>query len=955
MTLPRVAPALGTYAPPPSANRPAPREPDAPRPSIWPSWRDPRVPFAAILTAYLVMGTTWLGFNRTPGQIVTIVALGCTLDMALHWMLKKRELIVPLSAYISSLSLAILLNYAHDYALLALPVFLTIGSKYLFTVDGRHHFNPSLFGVAMTLLFTGELITAAPAYQWGGTLAMSAFVIMLAAAGFVFRIGRGWLIASFLVTYALQTGLRAWLMRAHMPPEMLFLGTLTSPPFFIFTFFMITDPRTSPAGRGAQIGVGVAIALVDLVLHKYESVFTFFYAAFLVAAVRFLWMHAAAARRDGIRHRITHHLLTRRMARVAGVLGGLAVIGGSSYAEVIRPHVGLHEPGFRLVEVPPSSSGLDVTMDPTAYDLVDPRLRHIGKWLLSVGASVQVADVDGDGAQDAVITSPLAVPAERILLLRNRGGMRFERVAVPALDAFAGDPATHGLVSGALFVDHDNDGDQDMLVLVSFGAPRLLKNLLAESGTAHFMDVSEAAGMPAYAISVAANILDYDRDGWPDILIGNVLSLTLREYAESTRLNIFRLPQPKHRGDRRMFAFMHDGWHDANNGGLNVLLRNRGDGTFETMDAAAMGMPESHWTLAIGTGDFNGDGWTDLYLASDFGRDDLYLNEQGARFRRVSGRMFSEIGLDTYKGMNSSVADFDRDGRLDVYVSNVHHALQAEGSLLWMNRTTGVDAVPAFRDEASSRGALNERRFGWGAGVGDLQNDGWTDIIQANGMVDDRLDRRAEGCPDYWYVNHKLMQAPRAIHVYADMWGDIRGRCIYPNEARRVYVNRGADARPQFVDMAAAAGLTARDNSRGVALADFDSDGRLDALITNQHAAPTLLRNAPVGQDGVLDRTGPGVRGAEAQANAWVGLTLVGDGRSCSRDAIGSTVTAMLPGQPALVREVQRANGFSAAGDQRVHIGLGRWSGNVPIAIRWCGGDTTNLALAPGRYHVIRQ
>ena len=142
----------------------------------------------------------------------------------------------------------------------ALPVFLTIGSKYLFTIDGKHHFNPSLFGVVMTLLFTGELITAAPAYQWGGTLAMSAFVIMLAAAGFVFRIGRGWLIASFLITYALQTGLRAWLMRAHMPPEMLFLGTLTSPPFFIFTFFMITDPRTSPASRGAQIGVGIADA-----------------------------------------------------------------------------------------------------------------------------------------------------------------------------------------------------------------------------------------------------------------------------------------------------------------------------------------------------------------------------------------------------------------------------------------------------------------------------------------------------------------------------------------------------------------------------------------------------------------------------------------------------------------------------------------------------------------------
>jgi hypothetical protein len=186
-------------------------------------------------------------------------------------------------------------------------------------------------------------------------------------------------------------------------------------------------------------------------------------------------------------------------------------------------------------------------------------------------------------------------------------------------------------------------------------------------------------------------------------------------------------------------------------------------------------------------------------------------------------------------------------------------------------------------------------------------------------------------------VNHKLMQSPRAIHVYADMWGDIRGRCIYPNEKRRVYLNRGAGARPQFVDVAERAGLTSPDNSRGVALADFDRDGRLDVLIANQHGAPTLLRNALV--------TG-------STPNAWVALRLDGSGRACTRDAAGSTVLVYLPGQPPIVRETQHANGFAAQDDATMYIGLGT-SGPGPVraTVRWCGQETREYSLAPNRVH----
>ncbi|HYR12287.1 MAG TPA: RnfABCDGE type electron transport complex subunit D, partial [Longimicrobium sp.] len=210
-----------TPPPPPSAVVEAPSTapaaipaPPPPKPRSWrdsiPSRRDPRWPFAAILGLYAVMGVAWLGFNRSPTQILLIVGACCALEMLLHRLLRAREWIFPLSAFISGLSLALLLNYSHDYFILLLPVAITIGSKYLLTFKGRHTINPSLAAVATTLLFFGGLVTTAPAYQWGGHVAMSAFMVTAALSLFVFRVGRGWLIVSFLLFYALQTGLRAY-------------------------------------------------------------------------------------------------------------------------------------------------------------------------------------------------------------------------------------------------------------------------------------------------------------------------------------------------------------------------------------------------------------------------------------------------------------------------------------------------------------------------------------------------------------------------------------------------------------------------------------------------------------------------------------------------------------------------------------------------------------------------
>jgi Na+-translocating ferredoxin:NAD+ oxidoreductase RnfD subunit len=915
-----------------------------------PSLRDPRWAFAAVLTLYAVMGSTLLGFNRNPWQMLLTTASGCLLDMALAWVLKRQKLF-PLSAYISTVSLSLLLNYSHDYLLLFFPVLITVGSKHVLTFKGKHVFNPSMFGVAVSLLLTNELITAAPAYQWDGALAMSAFIVMAALTMFVFRIGRTPLIASFLIFYALQTLLRAYIMRHHLPWETLFYGTLTSAPFFIFTFYMITDPQTSPKTAKGQVAFAFALTLVDLYLHKLESVFTFFYAALAIATGKFFFLHIREFWRSAdVAGRLRESLLAPSHLKALSVVGGLGAALAGLYATVVFPYVRPTAP-FKLEAVPAARSGLGSEMG-EALSQVSPGLRHIAKWVLSVGDAVAVGDYDGDGRPDVFLTHSLKKPEFRNALYHNAGGMRFERIADPVLAALAARPPSEaGLPSSAVFADYDGDGDQDLFIGYGFGKSRLLKNELVEAGVARFADATREAGIDEHTTCVAANFFDYDRDGKLDLLIGNSLTPYLPDYDPPRPLNVFALPRPEYEGDRRMYHFMHNGWHNADNGGRSVLYRNVGGGKFEKQDIVAMGMPETHWTLAIGTADFNHDGWTDLYLASDFGRDDLYLNHGGKRFERIQGKLFGAVGLDTYKGMNSTVADFDRNGYQDVYVSNVHHALQAEGSLLWMVYPSDDAFRPRFSDEATRRGALNENRFGWGAAAGDLDLDGWIDLVQANGMVDDRLDRDDSikgdlfGSKDYWYVNHKLMQAGPDIHTYADRWGDLRGRTIYPNEDRRVYLNRGPHDRLQFVDVAKPAGLTGGDNSRGVAMVDFDGDGDVDVLITNQHGPASLYRNALV-ESGAKPR--------------WIGLKLAGNGRDTARVAVGSRIEVRYrEGGNAVIQwhEVHLVNGFGGHEGPWLHLGLGKAEGPVDVSVTWQGSGKATIyqGLAPGKVHVLRE
>ena len=199
---------------------------------------------------------------------------------------------------------------------------------------GKHLYNPALFGVASSLLLADGMVSESPAYQWGGTYAVVAFVVTLGLLLFVLRVRRGTLIVSFLVFYFSALALRAWITRWHMPFETWFMGALSSPAFFLFTFFMITDPQTSPDSRRGQVLMAFGIVVVDFLLHLKFTLSTHFFAAFACASLRLVWLHGQALFEGWKATAARLRYAAPRWALVAALAsGGLAAHGNLTAGE----------------------------------------------------------------------------------------------------------------------------------------------------------------------------------------------------------------------------------------------------------------------------------------------------------------------------------------------------------------------------------------------------------------------------------------------------------------------------------------------------------------------------------------------------------------------------------------------------------------------------------------------
>ena len=540
---------------------------------------------------------------------------------------------------------------------------------------------------------------------------------------------------------------------------------------------------------------------------------------------------------------------------------------------------------IRLSEVA-HASGIDfVHESPT----LDPKVEHISAHIAALGACVSVADVNNDNWPDLYFTSSRFGAANALYLNQQDG--TFRDVSADAGVASL-NRAGEGVSMGAVWGDYDNDGFEDLLVY-KWGYPQLLRNL----GNGRFADVTAQSGLRVWMNSNGAVWLDFDRDG--------LLDLYITGYFRSD-IDFWHL---------RTTRIMQHSWEFATNGGKDVLFKNVGKGRFEDV-TDSMGVGSTRWTLAAAAADFNDDGWPDLYLANDYGPEELFLNRAGKRFE------LARAGLedDSKSGMAVALGDVYNRGRLDAFVTNI----SVKGFLFQGNnlRVNFLKELGRFDEVAT--GVVADAGWAWGAQFGDLNNDGLLDLVVANGFIS------ADTARDYWYAMSKIAGAQGNIFEDAKNWPAIGRASLSGYERSRVLLNRGEAG---FVDVAEGAGVTDRLDGRSVAMADLFNRGVLDVVIANQKARALLYRNS-------------------ASPGHWVEFKLVGT-RS-NRSAIGAEVTVEFGG----VRQRQVVDGgmgFCSQNDRRLHFGLG--NGRLGrVTIRWpSGAEQIVDGLTIDQLHVITE
>ena len=513
------------------------------------------------------------------------------------------------------------------------------------------------------------------------------------------------------------------------------------------------------------------------------------------------------------------------------------------------------------------------------------------------------------------------------------GGFRFVEVSLPVIEDLNQD----GFSTDALFADVNNDGHDDLLVMFNSHGPRLFLNVAAP-GTPlgrTFVEVTEGSGLPAYMNAHAANFLDVDNDGDLDLVMAGYIMTRYSPEDVPGAPYFHHLRVPDAPGATRV---MPNNWANATNGGEKHLLLNDGTGHFVEQDLAQWGfLPEHRFTWDIGTADLNRDGYTDLYFANDFGPDELYFNQGGHSFRPFFGTYPTDVGRDAFKGMNADIADVNNDGYPEIYVTNIFHPFLPEGNLLWLNLPgKGSDArARNFRNVSAEMG-VKDGGWGWGAKFVDIDLDGDIDIIATNGMISSNPKK------DYWFRISRLVGGNGDIIVDSKNWPAFDDASLCGFQVSRVFVHEGN----RFYDRARDAGIERSFDGRGVLLADFDRDGRVDVVIAAQGKAPLIARNTFVPTPAVPVPPG------------FIGLELAGDGRRVNTDAVGTrlTIRPSHPDDPAVFlpqyREVNAGNGFAAQSMYWIVAGLGRYRGPVDVELWWPDGTIeTRRALEPNRYH----
>ena len=497
-----------------------------------------------------------------------------------------------------------------------------------------------------------------------------------------------------------------------------------------------------------------------------------------------------------------------------------------------------------------------------------------------VGCGVAFIDYDNDGWMDLLVLSGTRLdnPPEGTSNRLYKNNGDGTFTDMTAKAALA----RTGWASAVTVGDYDNDGFDDLFVTY-YGHNVLYHN----NGDGTFTDVTDKAGLSQKDIRYGSGCtwVDYDRDGRLDLFVANYLNTTLE-----------KLPKPGQNADCTWKGVpVNCGPRGLPTGSVQ-LFHNNGDGTFtDVSKASGVAAAGGSYPMTAVAADYDNDGWPDIYVACDSTASWLFRNQHDGTFREEGlerGVALSEDGIEQ-AGMGIGIGDFDLDGNLDIFKTN----FADDTNVLYRNDGKGY-----FDDFTIRAGVGVETRYvGWGTGIVDLDNDGLPDVFITTGSV-------------YPEVEKKLPSYP--FHT-----------------PRLVFRNLG-DGRFEELIEEAGSGVSDAHCSRGCAFGDFDNDGDMDVLVMNMNEPPSLLRN---------DVSGGG---------HWLKVQLVGV--QTNRSAIGSRVTARY-GTRRQVQEVSAQSSFYSANDRRLHFGLGGET-SAELTIRWTNGKTETISnVAADQLVVIRE
>lgn len=559
------------------------------------------------------------------------------------------------------------------------------------------------------------------------------------------------------------------------------------------------------------------------------------------------------------------------------------------------------------------------------------------------GTGVAAADIDNDGLTDVYFVNQVG----QNRLFRNVGGGRFEDVTSQAGVA-VGDRAS----VGAAFADVDNDGDADLFVT----AVRAGNLLFLNDGHGVFADASEKAGVRGPGTHSSGPVFfDYDGDGLLDLFVANV--------GQYTRTDREQYPD----GTWRAFGDAFAGHLHPERSEQSILYHNAGGGRFEDVTTTS-GLAHAAWSGEATAFDYDGDGRSDLYVASMQGHDELWVNRGGGRFERRSREIFPAT---PWGAMGVKALDWNGDGRLDLYVTDMHTDMSGEllpqderkkhrpadmfpprflatdgrhvlGNALFTNR--GGSRFDEMSDAANA-----ETGWPWGPSAGDLNADGWPDLFIAAGMnfpfryrgndvlLNDRGRRFAPAEFILGVEPRKRLAMPwfeldcDAVDAMHDF---CRGEIIpVMTDDTRSPQDRGAGpARRGRVTIWAARA------SRSAAIFDVDDDGDLDILTNNYGDQPQLF---------VSDL-------AQRAGARFLSVQLVG--ATSNRQGLGAVVTVEAAGR----RQVQvndGKSGYLAQSALPLYFGLGPATSADSITVKWPSGhvQVVRTGLASGSKIIVRE